>query len=54
MVMHSDDETLSMTCVLLRLFPSHFYQFSSVVRLPLERIEYESNKVSNWLIRKEK
>ena len=53
-VMHSDDETRSMTCVLLRLFASHFYQFSSVVSLPLERIEFELNKVSNWLIRKEK
>ena len=53
-VMHSDDETRNMTCVLLRLFASHFYQFSSVVHLPLERIEFELNKVSNWLIRKEK
>ena len=36
-VMHKDEED-DMTCFLLLLFVSHFYPFSSVVRLPLERI----------------
>ena len=36
-VMHSDEDNC-MTCFLLLLFASHFYPFSSVVRLPLERI----------------
>ena len=36
-VMHSDEENI-VDCFLLLLFSSHFYLFSSVVRLPLERI----------------
>ena len=39
-VMHSDEE-YSMTCFLLLLYASHFYPFSPVVRLPLERIWIE-------------
>ena len=38
-VMHSgEDNTGTMTCFLSLLFVLHFYSFSSVVRLPLERI----------------